>query len=286
MPKRAMPSTLRCVPSRFNSETILETSHSSRGMATRRRGLERFFGIDKDCDRSLIHQLHRHHCLENSASHLNAKVLQRVAKVLIESLRDLWRRRGNITGTALPARVTIQRELRYGQRFALHLEQRAIHFPLIILEYPEIRCLFRHRQRHGSTVFFSHAHKNHQAGADFAGNISVHRNFRPAHPLHHQPHRFPSATAIPVDRSTIYSQHLSPVFAAATPAIAPHYKQTLQAPALPASNRPSAHAPAHPPASDASCRSRQDLARTRIPARLPYQTAHGPSHPRCAVSAP
>src|SRR5580692_10865158 len=286
MPKRAMPSTLRCVPSRFNSETILETSHSSRTTATLGRGLERFFAVDKDCDRTFIHQLHRHHCLKNSASHLNAKILQRVTKLFIELLRDFRRRCGNITGPALPARVTIQRELRHRQRFAFHLEQRAIHFPLIVFKYPQIRGLFRHRQRNGSTVFFSHAYENHQAVADFAGNISVHRNFRAAHPLHHQPHRFSSAPAIPLDRSIIYSQHPSRAYVAANPAIAPHYKQTPQAPALPASNRPSAHAPKRQPASDASCHSRQDLARTRIPARLPYQTAHGPSRLRCAVSAP
>src|SRR5438132_10410762 len=57
--------------------------------------LKRFVGIEEDCDRAFIYQLHRHHRLENSGRHGHTEFLQRFAEFLVERFGVLRRRRSN-----------------------------------------------------------------------------------------------------------------------------------------------------------------------------------------------
>src|SRR5207302_10895516 len=83
---------------------------------------------------AFIDQLHGHHRLKNSCSDLNAKVAQRLIEFFVQCRRLLRRRRRNKPWPPLPARITVQRELRDHQRRTLYVEQRTIHLSLLILE--------------------------------------------------------------------------------------------------------------------------------------------------------
>src|SRR4029077_3308729 len=89
----------------------------------RRPELERFFGVEKDCDRPFIHQLHGHHRLKNSSRNADAEILNRQRKLFVELLGLLRRSSGDETWPALAARVAVQRKLRNNQGRTLHVQQ-------------------------------------------------------------------------------------------------------------------------------------------------------------------
>src|SRR6266704_4202911 len=106
--------------------------------------LERLAGIEKDRDRALIDQLHRHHCLKSSSRHRHAKLAKRLAKFLIESFCQFRRRRADEARPPLPPRVAVQRNLRHDQRAAVHFQQRPVHLTLLVFKDAQVRALFRH----------------------------------------------------------------------------------------------------------------------------------------------
>src|SRR5882724_12519891 len=58
------------------------------------RALERFVGIEEDCDRPFIHQLHGHHRLKNPRRHGDSNPAQSRAKLFVQRLGQFRRRRG------------------------------------------------------------------------------------------------------------------------------------------------------------------------------------------------
>src|SRR6266446_10548057 len=73
--------------------------------------LECFVGIEEDCDRPLIHQLHGHHRLKDSRRHVDSKSPQRRRKFFVQRLGFFRRSGTNEARPALSARVAIQRKL-------------------------------------------------------------------------------------------------------------------------------------------------------------------------------
>src|SRR5580658_7787487 len=94
----------------------------------RRAELERFLGVEEDCDRPFIYQLHRHHGLKNSGRDGDSHSLHRHRKLFVKRLGFFWRSGGDKTGPALPARVSVERELRNDESGAFHVQERPVHF--------------------------------------------------------------------------------------------------------------------------------------------------------------
>src|SRR5229473_7552921 len=65
--------------------------------------LECFIGIEEDCDRAFIDQLHGHHRLENSRGDIYAKFAKRFTESFVESFGLFRRRRRDEGGPPLPA---------------------------------------------------------------------------------------------------------------------------------------------------------------------------------------
>src|SRR6266851_1958617 len=82
--------------------------------------LECFFGIEEDCDRPFIHQLHRHDRLKNSRRDVHTQISQRPAKLFVQRFRHLrWSRR-NKTRPPPSTRISVQRKLRNYQHYPSH----------------------------------------------------------------------------------------------------------------------------------------------------------------------
>src|SRR3984893_2542336 len=171
-----------CVP-RLRSSSRICCADQSLGLAGADRPLERFFGIEEDCDRTFIDQLHGHHSLKYSAAHRDTKGLQGFAEFLVELFGKCGRAGGNEGGAALAACVAIQSELRDHQRGALCVEDGAVHFALIVLEDAEIADFFWQGARHGRGVGVAYAEKDHQAESDFTCDAALDGDFGAADPL-------------------------------------------------------------------------------------------------------
>src|SRR5438552_4549630 len=150
--------------------------------------LECLGGIEKDCDRAFIDQLHGHHRLENSGCHGDAEFAQRFAKFLVEGFGQFRRRRSNETRPPLPARIAIKRELRDDQGAAFHVQQRAVHLTLLVLENAQVRALLRERCGDCRSIFTADAQQNHQPRANFARHLLIHLYSGAADSLKNHPH--------------------------------------------------------------------------------------------------
>src|SRR4029077_2589076 len=188
MPKYANFARTLGSASFFSSRSAAAFAHLLVVFA-RRPALERFFGVEKDCDRPFIHQLHGHHRLKNSSRNADAEILNRQRKLFVKLLGLLGRSSGDETWAALTARIAVKRKLRNDEGRTAHFQQRAIHFPLIVLKNAEVCHLLCHRGSNRRSVLAADAEQNHHPGADFARNASFDRHARTAHPLHYGPHR-------------------------------------------------------------------------------------------------
>src|SRR6266404_2057177 len=194
IPNCAIPSMFRFSATPFSSSTARSIFQVSVPCPARARPLERLVRIEEDCNRSLIHQLHRHHSLKNSRRNSNVQSAQCFAKFFVERLRLFRRRCGNKTRTPSSTRIAVKRELRNDQRAALHVKQRTIHLPIFVFKNSQACRFLRKRGRHGWRVPTANAQQNHQPVADFSARLAANLHARSAHPLHYGSHLFcPSA---------------------------------------------------------------------------------------------
>src|SRR5260370_24030527 len=119
-----------------------------RGPSRKTRRLERIVRVEEDSDWAFIDQLHGHHGLKNSSSDRNAQLAERLAEFVIKRLGKLGGCRSNKAGPSLPPRIAVQRELRNGQSAAFNLEQRPVHFALMVFEDAQVRAFLGHSHHH------------------------------------------------------------------------------------------------------------------------------------------
>src|SRR5208282_1551222 len=93
-------------------------------------------GVEQNRDGPIVHELERHVRLKDTGLDAHAKRPQRAHKFLVERFPQFRRRRVDEAGAALAARVAVQRELRDGERRAARIEERPVHFPLVVAEDP------------------------------------------------------------------------------------------------------------------------------------------------------
>src|SRR5215467_1610799 len=109
-PKYSILARTRESASDFSSRNTAAFVHDGeRSVAV--RGLERVVGIDEDCDRTFIDQLHGHYGLENSRCDVYTKFSELLAKFFIQSLGQLQWGGGNETRPTLPPRVSVESKL-------------------------------------------------------------------------------------------------------------------------------------------------------------------------------
>jgi hypothetical protein len=145
-----------------------------RGEANPQTQLERLVGIQQDCNRAVVHDFDGHVRLKDSGLDANAQPSQSPTKLVVQFPAQLGRRCLYETRPPLPARVAVQCELRNCKCCAARIEQRTIHFPILVREDAEVGNLFGHCGRDGGCILAADSQKNHEPGADFAGDAALH----------------------------------------------------------------------------------------------------------------
>src|SRR5438445_943578 len=202
-PKYAIFARTFGFASLLSSRTTADFVHCAAFFCVR-RCLKCFVGIEEDCDRAFIDQLHGHHRLENSGCHGDTELAQRFAEFLVERFGQFRRRRSNETRPPLPARIAIKRELRDDQGAAFHIQQRAVHLTLLVLEDAQVRALLRERYGDSRSIFKADAQQNHQAGANFPRHLLIH--FYSVAP---EPHTHTPTYDLPLFSSVSHANSLS-----------------------------------------------------------------------------
>src|SRR5580704_12398131 len=149
---------------------------------------KKFIGIEQDGHRAVVHQLNGHVRLKDSRLDVYAKCLQRADEFIVERFA-LFRRRGlNEAWAPLAACVAVERKLRDGKNRAADVEQRTVHFALLIVEYTQVCDFFRHNRCRGSRVFAPDGYEHEQSGGDFATHAAVDHHTCAGHALHYGSH--------------------------------------------------------------------------------------------------
>ena len=143
-------------------------------LAARPVCLEKFIGIEEDGDRTVVDDLDRHVRLKDSGCDAYSERLQGADKFFVERSALLRRCGVNEAGPALAARVAVERELRNGEYCAAHLQQRAIHFALIIAENAQVHDFFGRGCGRSWRIVSSHGDEDCEARANFARDVAVH----------------------------------------------------------------------------------------------------------------
>src|SRR6266545_4092348 len=87
----------------------------------------------------------------------------------------LFRRCGsNKAGPALTACVAVKRKLRDNQRASSYIQERPIHFSLIVFKDPQVCDLFGHADSDGGRVVAADPDQNHEASRDFSRDAALH----------------------------------------------------------------------------------------------------------------
>src|SRR5438477_1370905 len=186
-PKYAIFARTLGFASLLSSRSTADFVHCAAFFCVRRR-LKCFVGIEEDCDRAFIDQLHGHHRLENSSCHGDTEFAQRFAKFLVEGFGQFRRRRSNETRPPLPARIAIKRELRDDQGAAFHIQQRAVHLTLLVLENAQVCALLRERYGDSRSIFAADAQQNHEPRANFPRHLLIYFYSGAADSLKNRPH--------------------------------------------------------------------------------------------------
>src|SRR5436190_12628618 len=105
-PKYAIFARTLGFASLLSSRSTADFVHCTAFFCVRGR-LKCFVGIEEDCDRTFIHQLHGHHRLENSGCHGNAEFAKRFAEFVVQRFGLLRRRRGDEAWPPLSARIAV-----------------------------------------------------------------------------------------------------------------------------------------------------------------------------------
>src|SRR5260370_2505542 len=94
--------------------------------------------VEPNRDRSLIPSLNSHRRSKNPTCDSKPIASKSILEMLKEGFCDYRRRSIGKAGTAAPARISIQRELRDDQDFSTNIEKRTVHLALIVTEDTQI----------------------------------------------------------------------------------------------------------------------------------------------------
>src|SRR5215467_4394469 len=116
MANRAMPATFFGEPQRRSSAKHRLQLHALvacrvRAIAPLRPNsprLEGLVGIEENCDRTLIRQLHRHHSLKDAGGHGDAELAQSIAKYFVKRSGFVRRSGRDEARAPTAARVAVQ----------------------------------------------------------------------------------------------------------------------------------------------------------------------------------
>jgi len=154
-----------------------------------RKLLEEFCGVEEDCDGTIVHEVDGHVRLEDACLDANAERSKCGDKLLIERFAELRRSGENEARPAAASGVAVQSELRDGKDGAAGIEERTIHFALVVVEDAEIDDFLGHRNGGGGGIFASYRYEDHQSWADFAGDAAFYRNACAGDSLENDSHR-------------------------------------------------------------------------------------------------
>src|SRR5580704_17995856 len=100
---------------------------------------KKFNGIEQDGHRAVVHQLNGHVRLKDSRLDVHAECLQRADEFVVERFTLFGWRCLDETWATLATRIAVERELRDRENCAAHVEQRAVHLTVVVVENPQVR---------------------------------------------------------------------------------------------------------------------------------------------------
>src|ERR1700735_721932 len=101
--------------------------------------------------------------LEHPGLNADAMRTQRYNKFIVKRLAQFRRSSLNKAGPALPARIAIQRELRYSENRATRVEYRAVHFSLIVAENSQVYDFLSHSTCGGGYILAAHSDQHDES---------------------------------------------------------------------------------------------------------------------------
>lgn len=171
------------------------TSGETRLARNLRCDLEKLVGIEENGDGAVVGEFEKHMGLKNSGFDRDAQSFRSLNELFVEGFAKFGRRGLNEAWAALPASVSVESELRDGEQRAAHVEQREVHFSLLVVEDPEPDDFVGHRDGGFGRVVASHGNQGYKALADFAGHTSIHQDAGFTDALDHGPHLMPGSFA-------------------------------------------------------------------------------------------
>ena len=177
---------LSSVESVLEAAATLEAITSSSSVVSCGITLVRFTVRTKfNRNRPFIDDFNGHRCPEDSCGHpVVAKDLAQVIRIqIIQTFGKLRWRSMRETGPVSFPDVCIQRELRDDKSLAPCVEERSVHLIVIVREDTQVGGLLGKMPRVIPGITIAHTDKDREAGPDFAGLLSVHRDDSSAYAL-------------------------------------------------------------------------------------------------------
>lgn len=112
--------------------------------------------------------------LKLAGGDLETRIAQPLGKILVESLGVGGQRGIRKRWTVALAAIRIQSKLRDHEQLAAGVDNRAIHFALLVCENAQVRNLIGKGFRALFVVLFADAQKNAQALTDFSDDLFAH----------------------------------------------------------------------------------------------------------------
>src|SRR2546421_3283567 len=145
--------------------------------------LLQLLAVKPNRDRSLIPNLNSHISTENPTSDSKAIAGKSILEMLNEGFCN-WRRRGiRKAGTATPARIGIEGELRDDQNFSTNTEQRAVHLAFIVTKDAQVSNFVNQSLDLKLAILLTDSEQNQKSLTYLAHNLSLNSDTRPAHSL-------------------------------------------------------------------------------------------------------
>src|SRR6266481_9848668 len=94
--------------------------------------------VKPNCDRTLIPNLNSHRSTKDPTCDSKPIIGKSFLEMLKEGFCNYWRRGIGKAGTASPAGISIQRELRDDQHFSTNIEKGTVHLALIVTKDTQI----------------------------------------------------------------------------------------------------------------------------------------------------
>jgi hypothetical protein len=88
----------------------------------------------------------------------------------------------------LPARVTVECKLRHDEHTAFDVQERAVHFSLVILKDPKVCDSLGHARRDGRRVLAPYSEQDQKARCNFSRDAAISGYARAAYTLHNGSH--------------------------------------------------------------------------------------------------